>query len=201
MSFFSSLTTTHTPSGHCKHLTPEYKKLGAAVAADPALATRVVVAKVDADQHRALGERFAVRGFPTIKLFRRGAPVTGPEDYAGARTADAMLAHVKSVLAADRGHARVAALDALHPATAPLAKLEAAAKKLDGQDAAHGALYVSIAKKGAAKGEGWFAKEAARVERLLGSGAVGGARLQELTTKLSVLSAFVGEEDGVAAAA
>ena len=33
-------------AGHCKHLTPEYKKLGAAVAANPALKNRVVIAKV-----------------------------------------------------------------------------------------------------------------------------------------------------------
>ena len=66
--------------GHCKHLTPEYKTLGEAVAGDPALAQRVVVAKVDADQHRPLGERFGVRGFPTIKVFRRGKPVTAPEE-------------------------------------------------------------------------------------------------------------------------
>ena len=31
--------------GHCKHLTPEYKKLGAAISADPKLSSRVVVAK------------------------------------------------------------------------------------------------------------------------------------------------------------
>lgn len=32
-------------AGHCKHLTPEYKKLGEAVAASPALKSRVVIAK------------------------------------------------------------------------------------------------------------------------------------------------------------
>ena len=32
--------------GHCKHLTPEYKKLGEAVAASPKLKDRVVIAKV-----------------------------------------------------------------------------------------------------------------------------------------------------------
>ena len=31
--------------GHCKHLTPEYKKLGAEIAADPKLSSRVVIAK------------------------------------------------------------------------------------------------------------------------------------------------------------
>ena len=32
--------------GHCKHLTPEYKKLGAQISGDPKLSSRVVVAKV-----------------------------------------------------------------------------------------------------------------------------------------------------------
>ena len=32
--------------GHCKHLTPEYKKLGEAVASSPKLKDRVVIAKV-----------------------------------------------------------------------------------------------------------------------------------------------------------
>ena len=48
--------------GHCKHLTPEYKKVGATVAADAKLKSRVVIAKVDADEHRSLGERFGVSG-------------------------------------------------------------------------------------------------------------------------------------------
>ena len=36
--------------GHCKHLTPELKKLGAAVTADPSLKSRVVIAKVWPEQ-------------------------------------------------------------------------------------------------------------------------------------------------------
>lgn len=35
--------------GHCKHLTPEYKKLGEAVAKDPKLKNSVVIAKVADD--------------------------------------------------------------------------------------------------------------------------------------------------------
>lgn len=94
--------------GHCKHLTPEYKALGAQVASDPKLKNRVLIAKVkgvqsckdsiicckylfwaqgsllisqvDADAHRDLGEKFGVRGFPTIKWFKRGAPVSSPEE-------------------------------------------------------------------------------------------------------------------------
>lgn len=33
-------------------------------------------AQVNADSHRSLGERFGVSGFPTIKWFSRGKPVT-----------------------------------------------------------------------------------------------------------------------------
>lgn len=91
--------------GHCKHLTPEYKTLGETVAKDPRLKDSVVIAKVrqqwravcwpssplrlssptlftqvDADKHKSLGERFGVRGFPTIKWFPRGKPVTSPQE-------------------------------------------------------------------------------------------------------------------------
>jgi len=46
--------------GHCKHLTPEFKKLGAQVSGDPKLSSRVVVAKVRgraAPGPTAVGER------------------------------------------------------------------------------------------------------------------------------------------------
>lgn len=43
------------------------------MAADPELAARVVVAKVNADDHRELGERFGVSGFPTLKWIPAGA--------------------------------------------------------------------------------------------------------------------------------
>jgi hypothetical protein len=32
--------------------------------------------QVNADSHRSLGERFGVQGFPTLKWFSRGKPVT-----------------------------------------------------------------------------------------------------------------------------
>lgn len=36
------------------------------------LKNRVVVAKVDADKHSKLSEKYEVKGFPTIKWFPRG---------------------------------------------------------------------------------------------------------------------------------
>ena len=124
--------------------------------------------------------------------------------YTGARTADAFLAHIKATLKADGGFARVADLDVLaasfaaDPSAAALKKLQAAAAKVSGDAAAHAATYAKVAAKGLEKGADWFGKEAARVDRLLASGSVGGGRVAELAAKLSVLGAFV-EEEGKAA--
>lgn len=53
------------------------------MASDPALKNRVVIGKVNADDHRELGTRFEVGGYPTLKWFSRGKPVSSPEECAG----------------------------------------------------------------------------------------------------------------------
>lgn len=49
----------------------------------------VKVGAVNADEHKSLGGRYSVRGFPTIKIF--GANKQNPEDYKGARTAQGFV--------------------------------------------------------------------------------------------------------------
>jgi protein disulfide-isomerase-like protein len=51
--------------GHCKKLAPDYEVAAASLAGE----NGVVVASVDADKHKSLGERFGVTGFPTLKFF------------------------------------------------------------------------------------------------------------------------------------
>ncbi|KAG5880025.1 hypothetical protein JTB14_032200 [Gonioctena quinquepunctata] len=65
--------------GHCQSLVPEYTK-----AAD-ALKGVVKVGAVNVDEHKELGGRYEVRGFPTIKIF--SANKYKPKDYNGERTA------------------------------------------------------------------------------------------------------------------
>ncbi|CAH1153384.1 unnamed protein product [Phaedon cochleariae] len=65
--------------GHCQSLVPEYTK------AANALKGVVRVGAVDVDNHKELGGRYGVQGFPTIKIF--GANKNKPEDYNGGRTA------------------------------------------------------------------------------------------------------------------
>ena len=79
------ITAQHTPlkhllffmcrCGHCQALTPEYKK------AASALKGIVRLGAVDADEHRSLGSKYGVQGFPTIKVF--GSNKKSPSDYKG----------------------------------------------------------------------------------------------------------------------
>jgi len=67
--------------GHCKRLAPIWDQL--ASEADESLH----VGKVDCTTNNPVCSRFAVRGYPTIKLLQNGQP----KDYSGARTVEAFL--------------------------------------------------------------------------------------------------------------
>ncbi|KAG3120012.1 putative protein disulfide-isomerase [Phytophthora idaei] len=68
--------------GHCKSMAPTYETVATAFKK----ADNVVVAEVDADNHKELGSKFGVTGFPTLKYFPEGS--TEPEDYKGGRSED-----------------------------------------------------------------------------------------------------------------
>lgn len=69
--------------GHCQALVSEYSKMAAAVKG------LVKVGAVNADQHQSLGQKYEIRGFPTIKIF--GANKNKPKDFSGPRTAQGMV--------------------------------------------------------------------------------------------------------------
>ena len=172
--------------GHCKQLAPVYEKLAAAFEGEP----RVVIAKIDADKHRSLGERFGVEGFPTIKYVLPGAlaggvkPEAGAVTYDGPRDLEGLVAFVNSHAGTARTSAggllptagRVAALDAAAhafgktPSAAALAEAKAAVAALaGGADAAQAAVYLKFFEKIADKGVGYTAKELARLDAMLAS--------------------------------
>ncbi|RWS13471.1 Protein disulfide-isomerase A6-like protein [Dinothrombium tinctorium] len=68
--------------GHCQAFVSEYSK------AATALKGAIKVGAVDADQHKALGSRYGVKGFPTVKIF---VPNKAPIDYSGPRTAQGLV--------------------------------------------------------------------------------------------------------------
>ncbi|XP_015225311.1 PREDICTED: protein disulfide-isomerase A6 [Cyprinodon variegatus] len=67
--------------GHCKNLEPEWA--AAATAVKDQTKGKVRLGAVDATVHQVVSGRYGIRGFPTIKIFRKGEE---PEDYQGGRS-------------------------------------------------------------------------------------------------------------------
>lgn len=78
--------------GHCKKLAPEFKS--AATKLMEETDGQVRLAMVDATEEKELAERFEVRGFPSLKLFRGGDPGQWTE-YRGGRAAPDLVAYLK----------------------------------------------------------------------------------------------------------
>ena len=78
--------------GHCKALKPAWRT---AIAELDGAAKLLVV---DATLEQKLAKRFEVQGYPTIKLFGRNKRAV-PTEYTGARTADALVARLREVVA------------------------------------------------------------------------------------------------------
>merc|ERR1711935_140495 len=68
--------------GHCKKLAPEYAMAAKQLEKSE---SAVKLGKVDATIEKALGTKFGVRGYPTLKFFKSGKPqdYKGPRDGAG----------------------------------------------------------------------------------------------------------------------
>lgn len=72
--------------GHCKNLHPEWDK------AATQLKGKVKVGRVDATEYASLAQKYDVKGYPTIKVFKGGKKDSSSvEDYDGGRTATSIV--------------------------------------------------------------------------------------------------------------
>lgn len=75
--------------GHCKRLEPEWK--AAASDVKDQAGDAVKLGALDATAHQHIANKYGVRGYPTIKVFRKGAK-DSPEDYQGGREKTSIVA-------------------------------------------------------------------------------------------------------------
>ncbi|CAO1633660.1 unnamed protein product [Parajaminaea phylloscopi] len=75
--------------GHCRKLEPIYEEVAASFKSQPG---KVLIGKVDADANKALGKRFGISGYPTLKWFPFNS--TTPEEYKGPRDLDSIVAFI-----------------------------------------------------------------------------------------------------------
>jgi protein disulfide-isomerase A6 len=78
--------------GHCKKLAPTYEELASTYAAKK---QSVLIAKVDADANRDLGQKYEVKGFPTLMWFKGDG--SKPEVYSGPRDLNGMQNYIKEM--------------------------------------------------------------------------------------------------------
>lgn len=186
--------------GHCKSLAPVYEKVAAAFK----LENDVVVANVDADAHRALGSRFGVSGYPTLKFFPKSNK--DGEDYDGGRDVDAFVTFLNKKAGTARTSSGglsnnagiLSAFDDIlteffsakpEERSGILSKGEETAVSLEGKSSGYAKVYLKALKSIIDKGEGYAKKEADRLTRIL-SGSVNPSKVDEFIVKKNILSSI-----------
>ncbi|PWN96941.1 thioredoxin-domain-containing protein [Tilletiopsis washingtonensis] len=85
--------------GHCKKLAPIYAQLASSFSSSASGSSAAVhIASVDADANRALGARFDIKGYPTLKWFAAGS--LAGEEYRGARDLESLRRFVADKIGA-----------------------------------------------------------------------------------------------------
>lgn len=75
--------------GHCKKMAVDFKE------AATELKGKAVLVDLDATVEKEIAEKYAIRGFPTLKLFSKGEVLS---DYKGGRTKDALVKYIERAL-------------------------------------------------------------------------------------------------------
>lgn len=186
--------------GHCKSLASTYEKVATAFKLDE----EVVIANVDADTHKDLGEKYGVSGFPTLKFFPKNNK--DGEDYDGGRDLDDFVSFINERCGTSRDAkgqltSKAGVVEHLESLVkefvsatndekkAIFSRIEEEVGKLEGSAARYGKFYTKAAKSCMEKGSDYAKNEIQRLERIL-SKAISPAKADEFTLKKNILNLF-----------
>lgn len=82
--------------GPCRMIAPLLEE----IASMPEFAGKLVVAKINVDEHPDLAEKYEIQGIPNMKFFRHGEIVAEVTGFHPAETKDLLLEHIRSYLPA-----------------------------------------------------------------------------------------------------
>ncbi|RHZ47470.1 hypothetical protein Glove_579g8 [Diversispora epigaea] len=185
--------------GHCKSLAPIYEK----VAKDFAQESDVVVANLDAAEHKTIGEKYEIKGYPTIKYFPKGKDKT-PIDYNSGRTEKEFVTFLNENCGKNRlvggglseNAGKIHDLDVLAVQFTKATTLKEKEKVIgesksiaDKLDTRFSRYYVKVMDKIKGK-EDYADNEIIRLEKIIKSGTISEAKIDDFTIRRNILSSF-----------
>ncbi|KAL3651333.1 hypothetical protein CASFOL_004335 [Castilleja foliolosa] len=191
--------------GHCKSLASTYEKVAAAFKHDE----HVVIANVDADQHKDLAEKYGVSGYPTLKFFPKNNKAG--DDYDGGRDLEDFVTFINEKSGTSRDakgqlNSKAGIVEGLDNLVKEFVSasneekkvvfklLEEEADKLEGSSASYGKVYVKAAKSYLDKGSDYAKNEVLRLERILAK-SISASKADELTLKKNIISSFTSSDE------
>jgi protein disulfide-isomerase A6 len=183
--------------GHCKSLAPVYEKVATAFATE----SKCIVAKIDAEGERTIGEKYGITGFPTIKFFSKDNKEG--EAYEAGRSEEDFIKYLNEKCGThripggdlDAEAGKIPELDELTQqfmATKDVSKREkliSAAESVAAADSDKFAKYYAIVMKKTTSDDGFVDKESARLEKL-SKGDVTRLKKDEITIRRNILTVF-----------
>jgi len=190
--------------GHCKKLAPDYEKVGQSFEGE----SEVVIAKLDADDHKSVATEFGVSGYPTIKFFPKDNKEG--ETYNGGRTPQDFVDFINTRAHTERtvgggfspNAGRNSDLDEIarefmsSASSARKSLLDRATKVVDTLETKTkewAKFYTLTMKRIIEKGEQFASEEAQRLKRLLESGSINVKNVEQFAKRLNIVKQFSSE--------
>jgi len=188
--------------GHCKKLAPDYDKLASIFSSEP----DVVIAKMDATEHKTKPADYGVSGYPTLKWFPKDDK--SGKDYSAGRSIEDFVNFINENAGTQRtkegGYSSTAGritefADLITRFKAAvkaekekiLSELESKAKSYSGVGKDLAKFYTITAKRVVEKGDAFVSGEVQRLQRLIDSGSVTPDKFAEFSKRLNIVNEFL----------